>query len=365
MNGWAINYRPSQITLRLFSTPPRAPCPLCGRPSRRIHSRYQRTVADLPGATCQVRFEVRVRKFFCENQACERRIFTERLPDVARPWARLTLRLAESLLAVGVALGGRAGSRLTQRLQRPTPPTSWLQVVQNAPMPPPPELHAVGVDEWSWRRGHRYGTMFVNLETHRVIDLLPDRSSESVAQGLAQHPGISAVSRDRSDLYANGITQGAPGAVQVVARFHLVANLREALEACFLAHPTALKQAAAKTAKAISQSVEAPPLTEMYRGRHDQPQNWLKRQEFQRQKRHVARVARYHTICQLYHEGMTVAAIARRLNINRKTVDAQLQRGRPPEPKTRTVRPSDRVLTPYIPYLIERWREGNVSGQQL
>lgn len=365
MNGWAINYRQFQITLRLLSTPPRAQCPLCFRPSRRIHSHYQRTFADLPWATFQVRLEVRARKFFCSNQACQRRIFTERLPDVAKPWARRTLRLAESLLAVGVALGGQAGSRLTQRLQRPTPPASLLQVVQNAPMPQPPELHAVGVDEWSWRRGHRYGTMFVNLETHRVVDLLPDRSSESVAQWLAQHPSISAVSRDRSDLYANGISQGAPQATQVVDRFHLVANLREALEAFFLAHPKTLKQAAAKTARVIAQGVEAAPLTEMYQGRHDKPQNWLKRQEFQRQKRHAARVTRYHTICQLYNEGMTVAAIARRLNINRKTVYVALQRGGPPEPKTRTVRPSDRVLTPYIPYLIERWREGNVSGQQL
>ena len=365
IHAWAVNYRQSQITLTLISTPPRARCPLCSRASRRIHSRYQRTLADLPWATFQVRLEVRVRKFFCANKACQRRIFTERLPDVATPWARRTLRLADSLLAVGVALGGRAGSRLTQRLQRPTPPASLLQVVHNASLPRPPALHAVGVDEWSWRRGHRYGTIVVNLETHRVVDLLPERSTEAVAQWLAQHPGITVVSRDRSDLYANGITQGAPRAVQVVDRFHLVANLREVLETFFLAHPTALQQAAANTAQVVAQSVEPVPVTEMSRGRHRSPQHWLERQEHQRQQRHAARVGRYHMICQLSHEGMTVAAIARRLHINRKTVYAQLQRGSPPEPKTRTVRPADRVLTPYIPSLMERWRQGNVSGQQL
>jgi hypothetical protein len=107
------------------------------------------------------------------------------------------------------------------------------------------------------------------------------------------------------------------------------------------------------------------PITDMYRGRHRGPQHWLERQERQRQQRHAARVSRYHTICQLYNEGMTVAAIARRLHLNRKTVYAEWQRGGPPEPKTRTVRPSDRVLTPYMSYLIERWRQGNVSGQQL
>ncbi len=113
---------------------------MCSRSSQRIHSRYQRTFADLPWATFQVRLEVQVRKFFCENEACERHIFTEPLPDVAQPWARRTLRLAESLLAVGVALGEQAGSRLTQRLQRPTPPASLLHVVQIAPLPQ--TLHA-------------------------------------------------------------------------------------------------------------------------------------------------------------------------------------------------------------------------------
>jgi transposase len=365
MDGWSINYRQFQITLRLISTPPRGRCPLCSRPSQRIHSRYQRTFADLPWATFQVRLEVRVRKFFCANPACQRRIFTERLPDVAEPWARRTLRLADSLLAVGVALGGRAGARLTQRLQRPTPPTSVLQVVENASLPQSPELRAVGVDEWAWRRGHRYGTIVVDLETHRVVDLLPDRSTETIAQWLAQHPSMTVVSRDRSDLYANGITQGAPRAVQVVDRFHLVANLREALETFFLAHPTTLKQAAANTAQALAQSTEPAPVPEMYRGRRRRPQHWIERREQQRQQRHDARVARYHTICELYHDGMTVAAIARRLQITRKTVYAELQRGGPPEPKTRTVRSSDRVLAPYMPYLIERWRQGNVSGQQL
>jgi transposase len=133
--------------LGLISTPPRARCPSCSRPSGRIHSRYQRTLADLPWADFQVRLEVRVHKFFCSHPACHRRIFTERLPDIAHPWARRTLRLAQSLLALGVALGGRAGSRLTNRLQRPTPPASLLRVVQRAPLPQTPPLKAVGVDE--------------------------------------------------------------------------------------------------------------------------------------------------------------------------------------------------------------------------
>jgi transposase len=240
-----------------------------------------------------------------------------------------------------------------------------LHVVHHASVPRPPDLHAVGVDAWAWRRGHRYGTIGVNLETHRVVDLLPERSTEAVAQWLAQHPGIMVVRRDRRDFYATGITQGAPRAVQVVDRFPLGAKLRDVRDTCFLAHPTALKQAAANTAQVVAQSVEPVLVTERYRGRHRRPQHGRERQEHQRQQRHAARVGRDHMICQLYHEGMTVAAIARRLHINRKTVSAQLQRGGPPAPKTRTVRPADRVLTPYIPSLMARWRQGNVSGQQL
>ncbi len=341
----------------MISTPPRARCPSCFRPSGRVHSRYHRTFADLPWATFRVRLEARVRKFFCGNKACHRSIFTERLPDIAQPWARRTLRLAKSLLAVGVALGGEAGSRLTKRLQRPTPPDSLLRVVKTAPLPQTPALKAVGVDEWAWRRGHRYGTIFVNL--------LPDRSADSVAQWLAQHPGITVVSRDRSGLYANGITQGVPHAVQVVDRFHLVANLREATEAVFLAHPMALKKAAADTAQVVTKQVAATPVSGMYQGRRRRPQNWKKRQEREQQNRHAARMAMYDTICRLYEDGATVMAIARRLKISRTTVYRQLQRGRPPEPKTATRRSSDRVLDPYIPYLIERWRGGNVTGQQL
>ena len=365
LDSCSINYRQSQITLGLTSTPPRGRCPSCSRPSERVHSRYQRTLADLPWATFQVRLEVRVRKFFCGNAACQQRIFTERLPDVAHPWARRTLRMAQSLLAVGVALGGRAGSRLAARLQRPTPPASLLRVVHAAPMPPTPTLKAIGVDDWAWRRGHHYGTILVNLESHRVVDLLPDRAADSVAQWLAQHPSIEIVSRDRSALYANGITQGAPGAVQVVDRFHLVSNLREALEAFFLAHPSVLKEAAACPAQAITQTVGAAPVTGMYRGRRHSPQNWKQRQERRRQRHQASRVARYEQIRRLHDDGATVTEIARHLKISRPTVYAHFSRGIPPELKTRTVRPSDRVLAPYIPYLIERWRESGADSMQL
>jgi transposase len=193
--------------------------------SSSIHRRYQRHLTDLPWGTCTVRIQLRARKFVCQNPRGERRIFTERLPELVAAYARKTRRLITVLRAIGVALGGNAGARLAARLRLPTSPAALLRLVRTAPGPHPPALQAVGVDEWAWRRGHRYGTILVNLADHRVVDLLPDRSAASVAAWLAQHPTITVVCRDRSDLYADGIRRGAPEAVQVVDRFHLVHNL--------------------------------------------------------------------------------------------------------------------------------------------
>jgi hypothetical protein len=166
-----------------------------------------------------------VRKFVCRHPTCERRIFTERLSDLVAAYARRTCRLVAALQAIGVALGGNAGARLAARLRLSTSAATLLRLVRGAPIPPMPILQEVGVNEWACRRGHRYGTIVVDLATHRVADLLPDRSAASVAAWLGQHPTITVVCRNRSDLYADGIHRGAPTAVQLVDRFHLVQNL--------------------------------------------------------------------------------------------------------------------------------------------
>ena len=153
---------------------------------------------------------------------------------------------------LGVALGGQAGARLAARLGWRTSPDTLLRLVQAAPVPDAPAPHIIGVDEWAWRRGQRYGTILVNLEDHRVLDLLPERSADSVATWLAQYPTVLVVCRDRSALYAEGIRRGAPQAVQVVDRFHLVKNLREAVEAFLHSQRPALQAAAARTAQALT-----------------------------------------------------------------------------------------------------------------
>jgi transposase len=284
------------------------------------------------------------------------------VPGLVAVYGRHTHRLAATLRAIGLALGGNAGARLAARLRLPTSPSTLLRLIRGMLTPPVPALQAVGVDEWAWRRGHRYGTILVDLVTHRVVDLLPDRSAASVAAWLSQHPTISVVCRDRSDLYADGIRRGAPEAVQVVDRFHLVQNLRQALEAVLLDHRPALQAAAVCTAMTLTPVDGAVPVRPMYRGRRRNP-------KFAPPVERSPRVSRwlgiYETIHRLSAQGISVTTIARRLGISRPTVYAYLRRDAPPSPRRFQWRPSARVLTPYLPYLIRRWRESGAESMQL
>jgi transposase len=157
--------------LQLAAMAPAARGPGGAEPSSSLHRRYPRHLTDLPWGALAVRIQLIVRKFMCRQLTCTRRIFTERLPDFVATHARKTMRLVKALQAIGTALGGNAGARLAARLRLPTSPATLLRLVRATPIPRPPALQAVGVDEWAWRRGHRYGTILVDLETHRVVDL--------------------------------------------------------------------------------------------------------------------------------------------------------------------------------------------------
>ena len=363
MEAWHVDEAAAAITLHVTSTQACVPCPLCHVRTARVHSRYTRTLADLPWGAYGVHVQLQVRKFFCDHPACPRQILTERLPTVAAPWARRTLRLAQRFLAYGLACGGEAGARLAARLGLCISPDTLLRLVQAAPTPAPSAPQSIGVDEWAWRRGHRYGTILVNLEDHQVLDLLPERSVESLATWLAQHPTITMVCRDWSALYAEGMRRGAPQAVQVVDRFHLVKNLREAVEAFLHSQRPALQAAAARTAQALTLVAGPGPSTPMYRGRHQCTPVQQQRQEAAQQQRHAAWVTTYETIHALHAQGTPVTTIAQQLGISRPTVYAYLRRTRPPSP--RSPQRSGQVLRPYMSYVIQRWREGCTDSMQL
>ena len=221
------------LTLSLETTASTAPCPICGAESNRVHSRYHRALADLPCFGKAVRVAIMVRRFFCTDAQCPRRIFAERLLGFARPYSRTTDRLRQAHEAVGAALGGEPGSRLTVRLAISTSPDTLLRRVKQfeGGSPSPPRF--VGIDDWAWRKGQRYGTIVVDLERSDIIDLLPDRDATTVKKWLDDHPGVELISRDRSSTYAQAAADSAPNALQVADRWHLLKNLREAIERLF------------------------------------------------------------------------------------------------------------------------------------
>ncbi|NJO82105.1 MAG: ISL3 family transposase [Blastochloris sp.] len=319
----------------------------------------------MPWASQLVRLRVRVRKFFCCHHACARRIFTERLPDLAPPSARKTQRLDTALRTIGMALGGIAGARLATQLQMPISPTTMQRLVCTTPLPSVPPLQAIGIDEWAWRRGQRYGTIIVNLVDHHVVDLLPDRAADTVAVWLRQHPTITVVCRDRSELYADGIRQGAPQAVQVADRFHLVQNLRAAVELLLITRRPVLQQAAAQTADALARGTGLPPLVTMYRGKRAGTTHWETRRVAAQHQRNAARVAAYEAVHALRKQQTPIASIARLVGVSRETVYTYLQQPTPPGPKQPQFQRATQVLTPYIPHLLRRWEVGCHDSAQL
>jgi len=158
-------------------------------------------------------------------------VFTERLPDFIEASSRLTKRLRTAVQEVGFATCGKGGERLGDKLGMPISDASVLWSLFLVPLPEVGQVSIVGVDDWSWRRGKRFGSILVNLETHKIVDLLADREAESVRQWLVAHPEVDVVSRDRGGCYIDGATLGAPQAIQVADRWHILSNLGDAVEA--------------------------------------------------------------------------------------------------------------------------------------
>jgi transposase len=333
-----------------------AACPLCAQRADRVHSRYVRTLADLPWNGVAVRLHLRVRRFFCETEECKRSIFAEQLPSVAARYARRTTRLTEVMEIVGFALGGEAGARVLAALTMTASPDTLLRTVRRAALPVRDTPRVLGIDDFAFRRGKRYGTLLVDLERRCRIDLLPDRRAETVARWLQEHPGVEIISRDRGGAYADGARQGAPDATQVADRFHVLSNLRQAVERLLTRHHACLRNipvpapAPAPVAVGQQESEEAMP----------RPATRVQReQEERRDQRH----ARYQEVLQRSQSGLGIRAIARDLGMSRHTVRRFIRAEGFPERAPRPPRPG--ILTPYEPYLRERWSAGCQNAHQL
>jgi len=214
-------------SVRVFARTGRdgAVCPCCGVVSRKVRSRYGRQLADLPAHGRHVVISVEVRRFLCAERDCVRRIFAERLePSVAGSFSRRTERLDGLVQHLGRALGGRPGQRMARRLLLPVSKDTLLRTVRRRAAAPQEAPKIIGVDDWAWRKGHRYGTLICDLERRRVIDLLPDREPATVAAWLAARPSIEIIARDRGGSYGAAAEQGRPEALQVADRWHLFEN---------------------------------------------------------------------------------------------------------------------------------------------
>jgi transposase len=347
---------PPLITVMVATVRPTACCPACQQPSTRVHSHYVRSLADLPWSGATVRLRLHTRRFFCSSPTCSRRIFTERLPNTAARYARRTIRLNEALQSVGLALGGEAGARLAVRLGMAVSGDTLLRRIRQFTVADEPTPRVLGVDDWAWKRGHRYGTILVDLERQRVVDLLPDRQAKTLASWLQQHVGVEVISRDRAGAYADGARRGAPQARQVADRWHLLANLSESLREWLERHRSFLPPAMPPTP--TRQPEAAVPV-----GSALPKQKGENRWQHLAEQRRAHRLARYRHVRQLREQGHSERAIARQLRISRKVVRRFLAAPACPERAARPPRVT--LLTPFHEYLRRRWTEGCRNAAQL
>lgn len=335
------------LTISVSSIQASAHCPLCGGLTGRIHSRYERTLADLPCVHFSLTLIVQVCKFFCLNSDCRRCIFTERLPEVVAPWARKTVRLVHRLQAIGLSLGGAAGARLSARLGYFSCGSTLLNHLQQIPLPQFEVPKVLGVDDFAFRKGRQYGTILVDLEAHQPIALLADRKAETLADWLREHPGIEVLSRDRCKTYRSAMSQGAPQALQVADRFHLVHNLSETLEKTLGDYQAELKaieqtqhQSFAAGATHTVVATAKPTTTP------------------KAQQAHQRRIQQQQTIKTLQAKGWPQSAIVQEVGVSTRTVHRYLSLPEFSQTPPRRSTFGKGVLDRYKQMLLEWWNEG-------
>jgi transposase len=268
--------------------------------------------------------------------------------------AQRTLRLTRTLTVLAFALGGEAGARVSAQLRMPISAASCICIIRQTTLPPAATPRVLGVDDFALRRRQRYATILVDLEQRRPVDLLPDRTADTFATWLREHHGIDVIARDRSTEYTRGAGDGAPTAIQVADRWHLLQNLREAVERVLHRNYAHLRHLPVADPPSIPPRVKIRPQRIRPLTSSEQA-----RQDVIRSRRH----ARYDAVRQLAADGVAHREIARRLHLSRTTVRLFAMAEAFPERVPTRQRAS--IVDSYHAYLHQRWADGCTNGSQL
>src|SRR6266567_3826832 len=318
----------TEVVLQIACRRTSAACPLCQQPSERVHGHYGRTVADLPCAGRRVILALTVRKFVCSTPTCSRQIFTERLPDLVQSYARMTNRLREALVALGLATSAEVSERLAPSLGMLISAPTLLRRLRMVACPPPQSVRVLGVDDWAWKKGQIYGTLLVDLERRKPIEVLPDRREKTVTAWLQTHPEIEVIpSKPVADT-----AREAPSA-------------RASSSSCPVGGSKSFRHMSPYPRATPSGSVAIPP------------------EETPSQISRANRYARYEAVRTLHQQLVSQREIARRFSLSRNTVRKFLQAETAPPRSPRPYRSS--LLDAYKPYILDRWKAGCWNGMQL
>ena len=308
-------------------------CPCCAAPSQSVHSHYRRCAMDLPLCGRRVSLSVIARRFRCASILCRRRIFTERFAgNVLASSARRTARLETLVHHLGLALGGRPGASFAQRLVMPVSNDTLLRVVRRRARLPADHLTVIGIDDWAWRRNHRYGTIVCDLERRRIVTLLPDREPATAEAWLAEHSGIAIIARDRGGGYGEAAARALPNAIQVADRWHLMENASRG----FL---DAVRKSMREIRRVIGATSLNPDLLTC--AERIQYVGYLHREETNA------------TILALSKSGLSIKRIAKQTGYARQTI-RRVIRGE----RSDVFRVRQSSLEPYLPWLDGQWAGG-------
>jgi transposase len=337
----SIEVQEQTVLVHRHATAPSAACPQCGTAGSRVHSRYERSIADVAFGGRNLELKLLVRKWICPEASCSRHIFAERFPELVERYARMTERLIKALQSAGVITNGADAAQIASSFGAPTTAKTIIGRVLQLPLPSEGLVRKIGIDEWAWKKGQRYGTILVDLEKRRVVQLLGDRWVETSQAWLRKHAEIDLVSRDRGKLFREATTDGAPQAKQVVDRFHLQKNFTEALEKFFRKQERILKKATrCSTGKARPAARTAVP----------------EKGAQERCARHRQRVRLHKRIWKLSREGYHKEQIAQIVGVSSRSVYRALEQEAPPPPRRRSR--SSSIVDPYLSYLASRWNQG-------